>query len=189
MDVDPSLTQLLQLFAATRDRTVADAIVRNAWPRLRQIAASTLRNEKAGACTPTELFNETWATRLYNGRWQVHDREEFFALTAKAMRFVLVDLARKRRAQKRLDDHGLVSLDSGLDKAGEGTATAEQILAIDNLIEHLEKTHPEAARVFELKYFLGFTLEEIAEIQHLSFRQVRHRWDKASDWLKKRLGY
>ena len=186
----PSLTQLLQSFAATRDNETADALLRDAWPRLRQIAASALRNEQSGfPVRPTELIHEAWLTRLHQGNWHVQDREEFFAIAARAMRFVVVDLARKRRAQKRPDGREMVPIDLWAEKAIEKTATAEQILAIDRLVAKLEQADPGVASVFEMKYFLGFTLEEIAAVKGITFRQARHRWDKASDWLKKRLGF
>jgi RNA polymerase sigma factor (TIGR02999 family) len=139
--------------------------------------------------TPTELINEAWHTRLHQGHWQVRDRGEFFAIAARTMRLVLVDMARRRLAEKRNDGEAPVPLDLWNRNQQSNTATPEQIVAMDHILEGLARADPEAARIFEMKHIAGFTLEEIAVIQDLTFRQVRHRWEKASDWLKKRLGY
>jgi DNA-directed RNA polymerase specialized sigma24 family protein len=69
----------------------------------------------------------------------------------------------------------------------DGASDPETIVQIGILMEKLEKTDGECARVVDMHYFAGFTLEEIAEITGLTFRQVRHRWEKGRDWLKGRL--
>jgi DNA-directed RNA polymerase specialized sigma24 family protein len=66
-------------------------------------------------------------------------------------------------------------------------AGPEQVIEISRLIDQLEKHDAATARVVEMHHFAGFTLEEIAEVTGLSFRQVRHRWEKGRDWLKDRL--
>jgi RNA polymerase sigma-70 factor, ECF subfamily len=190
MDGQLSVTELLQNFSVTRDREVAEIILREVEPVLRQIAAGTLRREsKVRPLTPTELINEAWVTRLHKGQWQIHDRGEFFAIAARAMRLILVDLARRRAARKRGDRATEISLDLWTETPQGSAATPEQIVAIDEILRKLMCADPAAAIVFEMKYFGGFTFEEIAELRSLQVRQVRHRWDKANDWLKKRFKY
>ena len=185
-----SVTELLQNFSITRDREVAEIILQEVQPVLRQIAAGTLsRESKLKPLTPTELINEAWVTRLNKGQWHIRDRGEFFAIAAKAMRLILVDLARRRTAQKRGDGTRDIPLDLWTETARGGAATPEQIVAIDEILTNLTRADPAAAMVFEMKYFGGFTFEEIAELRDLRVRQVRHRWDKANDWLKKRFKY
>jgi RNA polymerase sigma factor (sigma-70 family) len=105
------------------------------------------------------------------------------------MRLILVDLARRRLARKRGDGAAVIPLDLWTETAHGNSATPEQIVAIHEILGKLAAADPAAATVFELKYYLGFTVEEIADQLNLTARQVRHRLDKAEDWLKKRLKY
>jgi len=184
-----SVTELLQNFSVTRDREIAEIILREVEPALRKIAAGALRGEsKVKPLSPTELINEAWVTRLHKGQWSIRDRGEFFAIAARAMRLILVDLARRRLARKRGDGAAVIPLDLWTETAGN-SATPEQIVAIHEILGKLAAADPAAATVFELKYYLGFTVEEIADHLSLTARQVRHRLDKAEDWLKKRLKF
>jgi len=190
VDGAPSLTELLQRFSISKDRELAEAFLQEALPKLHKIAESALRREqKIKPLRPTELINEAWATRLHKGQWHVKDRGEFFAIAAKAMRLVLVDMARRRIAAKRSDGQATLPLDLWTETSQGNTATPEEMVAIDEILDRLARSDPGAAKVFEMKAFAGFTFEEIALSLDLSFRQVRYKWDNASDWLKKHLGY
>jgi RNA polymerase sigma factor (TIGR02999 family) len=182
-----SLTRQLQQYSGG-DREIAEAVLRLVMPRLHQIALKQLRREQRFApISPTELIHEVWLRNLRKGGWQVRDREHFYAIAARAMRQVLVDLARHRLASAR----GSGATPESLDQRGEGDAPVEsgpeQVVEIGILMEKLERADPATARVVEMHYFAGFTLEEIGEITGLSFRQVRNRWEKGRDWLKRRL--
>jgi len=77
-----------------------------------------------------------------------------------------------------------------MEAPGKGQVEAgdpESVLQIGILMERLEKVDPAGARIVDMHYFAGFTLEEITQITGLTFRQVRHRWEKGRDWLKKHL--
>jgi len=157
-------------------------------PRLHNIAVQQLQRERhASPISPTELIHEVWLKSLRKGGYQVRDREHFFAIAARAMRQVLVDLARSRLAETR--GHGQIpaSLDDHPNYADPRMAGPVQMVEIGILMDRLEQTDCAAARVVEMHYFAGFTLEEIATITGLSFRQVRHRWEKGRDWLKDKL--
>jgi DNA-directed RNA polymerase specialized sigma24 family protein len=103
------------------------------------------------------------------------------------MRQVLVDFARQRLATARGSGAVHESLDHRWSDGGPSIAGPEQLVEIGILMEKLEQADHAAARIVEMHYFAGFTLEEIAQITGLTFRQVRHRWEKGRDWLKQRL--
>jgi RNA polymerase sigma factor (TIGR02999 family) len=187
-DGDFSLTRQLQNFSGG-DRAIAETILRAVLPTLHQIAVRELRRERSHSpLSPTELINEAWLRSLRKGGWHVNSREHFYAIAALAMRRVLVDFARQRLAQRRGEGETAHSLDEIVPFVRADTPDAESVVQIGILMEQLEIAIPEAARVVDMHYFAGFTLQEIAEVSGLTFRQVRHLWEKGRDWLKDRLG-
>jgi RNA polymerase sigma factor (TIGR02999 family) len=181
-----SLTEQLQHFSSG-ERQVAEAMLREILPKLHQIAVRELRRERSIAqLSPTELINEVWLRNLGRGGWQVNSRNHFYAIASLAMRRVLIDLGRARMAQRR-------GCGEGVSPPVEGTslqavaASPESMVQIGMLMDALEKVDKEWARVVDMHYFAGFTLEEIAEITGLSLRQIRQRWEKGRDWLKDHL--
>lgn len=187
MDVPPSLTQQLQSFSGG-DREMAEEVLREVLPKLHQIAVRELRRERYVApLSPTELINEVWLRNLRKGGWQINSREHFYAIAAVAMRRVLIDFARNRMAQRRGDGEAPESLDAGAPLRSADKTNAESIVQVGLLMDQLERANPEAARVVDMHYFAGFTLQEIAQISGFTFRQVRHLWEKGRDWLKDRL--
>ena len=185
MDRASSLTKQLQSFS-DGDREIAETILREVLPTLHQIAVRELQRERYVApLSPTELINEVWLRSLRKGGWQINSREHFYAIAALAMRRVLVDFARQRLAHRRGDGEKTQSLDESLPQAE--TSDAETIVQIGILMERLEKAAPDAARIVDMHYFAGFTLQEIAELTGLTFRRVRHLWEKGRDWLKDRM--
>ncbi|MBV9303101.1 MAG: hypothetical protein JOY53_13405 [Acidobacteriaceae bacterium] len=182
-----SLTARLRLYSSD-DPTSADLILREVLPKLREIAVWKLsRSVFSLSESPTELLHETWASRLHRGPWNVESREHFFAFAGLAMQQVLVDLARRRVAQRRGEGAVHVSLENIHPDKQPSTADAEQVLAIDFLIEQLAKADAITAAVVRAHYISGMSLEEIAKEAGLTLRQVRHRWDKGKLWLAARL--
>ena len=181
-----SVTEMLQRFSEG-DRDAADEALRLLMPKLREAAAYRLYVEgRTLGMSPTELINETWAQNLGHGGWRVNNREHFVALASTAMRLVLVDLARHHIAQRR---HPNSRLQPFVDERTvvPQAATAEQVVALDLLMDRLEAKDAVAARVAEMHYFAGFSFEEISSVTKLSPRQVRHQWSKAKVFLQRRL--
>src|SRR5690606_7270406 len=114
--------------------------------------------------------------------WQ--DRSHFYAVVARAMRFVVVDRARRRGAQKRGAGVAAVELDSGI--AAE-TPPAEIVLGVDQAIARLEGFNPRLARIVELRFFAGLDDGEIAAALDVSARTVQRDWLRARAWLLKAL--
>ena len=184
----PSLTERLQQYSGG-EREVAEAVLREVLPKLHLIATRELRRERQVApLSPTELINEVWLRSLRHGGWQVNSRDHFYAIAALAMRRVLVDFARQRLAQRRGGaSTPAVQLEDSMTPPAANHVDPEKVLEIGLLMERLEKRDLELARIVDMHYFAGFTLGEIADITGLTFRQVRHRWERARDWLKDRL--
>lgn len=187
MPTSISLTEQLQRFSSG-DREVAEAILREVLPQLHAIAVRELNRERyIVPLQPTELINEVWLSSLGKGGWQVKNRQHFYAIACLAMRRVLIDFARSRLAQRRGDGQTPLSLDTDAGLNWSKEPPPEVVLQIGLLLDKLEKADPEGARIVDMHYFAGFTLEEVADILGLTFRQVRHRWKKAQDWLKDRM--
>ena len=183
-DDSPSLTEQLRRFFGG-DRLIAEAVLRKVLPELHRVAVRELGRQRDGSSfSPTELINEVWLRSLRKGGWQINSRQHFYAIAALAMRQVLVDFARIRTAQRRGGDQAPVSLDGNTSGVSAGSADQESLVQIGIFMDRLEKQDPETARIVDMHYFAGFTLEEIVEITGLTFRQVRHRWEKGRDCLK-----
>ena len=187
MPGNTSLTERLQLFMQG-DSAVVEALLREVLPKLHQIALRELKRERYVApLSKTELIHEVWLGSLSKGGWQIRDQGHFYALASLAMRRVLVDLARKRLALRRGAGETTLSLDESGSLLGTPAHEAEQIVEIGILMERLEAKYPDAARMVDMHYFSGFTLEEIAKETGLTARQVRSRWEKGLKWLKRML--
>ncbi len=185
---EPSLTKRLQLFMQG-DTSSADALLREVLPRLQEIALRELKMERHLApVTSTELISELWVTNLSRGGWQIQDRGHFYALASLAMRRILIDMARKRLAGRRgagevplsLDDPGRVPINPSVQDSA-------LIVEIGILMDQLDAQDPDAARMVDMQYFTGFTLDEIAAETKLSRKQVRTRWKRGMKWLEQKL--
>jgi RNA polymerase sigma factor (TIGR02999 family) len=115
-------------------------------------------------------------------RWQ--NRAHFFAMAAQLMRRILVDFARNRRYQKRGGDWRQVTLADGLDVV---TNLHADLVAVDDALQGLAKLDPRKARVVELRFFGGLSLEEAAEALQVSTDTIGRDWRAAKAWLKHEL--
>jgi RNA polymerase sigma factor (TIGR02999 family) len=182
MTSDHSLTQQLRHYFQGGQGD-ADALLSQVLPGLHRIAVRELKRERVAApVTPTELIQEIWIRNLSKAAWQVQDRQHFYAIASLAMRRVLVDLARKRLAQRRGGEEPLPLYEADLDK--HVMPDAWRIVEIGILMDRLAGHDADAARVVDMHYFGGFTLKEISETTMLSFRQVRLRWERGLGWLR-----
>lgn len=124
---------------------------------------------------------------LCKGGFVIKDKKHFYSIASRAMRQVLVDLARKRLALRRGEGEAGISIDNPGAAMHVAGASPEQVLALGIQLEKLEEAKRAAARVFDMHYVAGLTFEEVAEVTGLTVRQVRHLWQKAQNWLKDRL--
>lgn len=152
---------------------------------LHRIAHRQMLGERPGhtLCT-SALVNEAYLRLVDITRVQWQDRAHFLAMASTAMRRVLIDHARRFRAQRRGGGRRAVSLDEA-DIAVE--EQADTLLALDEAVEELAELNPRLARVVECRFFAGLTEEETGEALDMTSRTVRRDWVKARAWLKERL--
>lgn len=184
MTNEDSLTQRLRDFFGG-DAESADSLLREIRPKLREIAARELHQEgKPVPLSATELIHELWVRNLSRASWSIRDRGHFYAIASLAMRRVLTDLARKRLTARRA---GEIAMPERGGTRLSGTKDAQQIVEIGVLMDRLEQTLPDSARVVDMHYFAGFSFHEIAESNNLTVRQVRHRWKTGVKWLRRQM--
>lgn len=150
------------------------------YAELRRLAAYYMRRERPDhSLQATALVHEAYL-RLAGPQskdWQ--NRAHFFAVAAQVMRNLLVDHARARQRSKR-DGGILLRLDDQLTLAA---AASEDLPAVDDALNSLSKVAPRPARIVEMRYFGGLSVEEIAAVLDISDRTVRREWQMAKAWL------
>lgn len=170
-----------QLLARARD---GDAQALNAaycavYDELKRAARAQLRRMRDGFQT-TALVNEAYLKLASGADLKAVDRNHLLALSARAMRQVLVDDARARKADKRGGGQEALTLSAA---QGQGAAAAVDVLALDELLTGLHTLDARAAQIVELRYFGGYEEAEIGAMLGLSERTVRRDWRKARAFL------
>lgn len=180
----PDVTKLLER-AGAGDRAAMDELAGTLYNELRHLAAGLMRRERAGhTLQATALVNEAWM-RLAGSEFQWENRAHFFGAAARAMRRILVDSARQRLAEKRGGDAARVTFE---DLNVQCETPGSDVLALNEALEQLEQEQPRAARVVELRYFVGLSVEETAEAMDLSAATIKREWLYARAWLADQLG-
>ena len=168
------------------ERQSLDSLLPLVYKELRRLAAGYLRREKPGqTLQPTALVNEAYLRLMKDrpGRWQ--NRAHFCAIAAHSMRQILIERARARAAAKRGGARHRVTLEDAL-VAGEDRSI--DLLALDEALERLAAIDPEQARLVELRFFGGLTVEETADAMDISPATVKRHWTIAKAWLARELG-
>jgi RNA polymerase sigma factor (TIGR02999 family) len=177
------VTRLLQAWHQG-DATARDRLIPVVYAELRRRAAVHLRHERPGhTLHPTDLVHEAYLRlRAQNPAWQ--NRAQFFAVASQLMRRILVDHARARAAAKRGAGRPRVTLDDIQARPG---ATEPDLLDLDEALEELAAFDPVQARLVELRFFGGLTVEEAAEVMAVSRTTANREWQTAKSWLYRRL--
>lgn len=166
------------------DARARDELVALVYDELREIARRQLRNERPGhTLQPTALVNEAYL-RLFDASangWE--SRAHFFGIAARAMRQVLVDYARRRDAEKRGGKMERVTLVTDIADDGASTDVVDLHLALEKLSQHDDAL----ARLVELRFFAGLTLDEAADTVGVSRRTAANDWAAARLWLQREL--
>jgi RNA polymerase sigma factor (TIGR02999 family) len=155
------------------------------YQELRRLAGAYMRRERPGqTLQATALVHEAYL-RLADAGTPWHDRRHFVGIAARSMRQILVERARARGAQKRWAALDRVTLTDAL-----ALATHEDAMlpALDEAIERLEQVDAELARLVELRFFAGLSIEETADALQMSPATVKRRWALARAWLHRELG-
>jgi RNA polymerase sigma factor (TIGR02999 family) len=174
------ITRLLLKWRAGDEAAFAE-LMELVYRDLRVRAEAYLRRERAGhTLQPTGLVHETYLKLVGEAGIPWSDRAHFFAVAARAMRQILVDHARRRTAAKRGGAAERVTLTNLPAEAG---GTSVDLLALDAALERLAALDPLQARLVELRYFGGLTIEETAEVLGSSPATVKRSWSSARAFL------
>jgi len=179
---DPQLTRLLEAWQGG-DADAANRLVPLVYAELRRIAAAKLRSERGGhTLQPTALVHEAWLRLMnqHDSGWQ--NRGQFFAIAAQAMRRILVDHARKRHAAKRGEGEAPVDMDE-VARVLTVALPDERLIALDEALEGLAALDARQARIVELKFFGGLSVEETAGVLGISPTTVKREWATGRAWL------
>jgi RNA polymerase sigma factor (TIGR02999 family) len=176
------LTQLLQRWQQG-DTDAGAALVPLVYNELRRLAAIKLHGERPGhTLQPTALVHEAWMrlAAQHGSGWR--NREQFFALAAQAMRRILVDHARRRLAAKRGAGVSTVQADDLADVL-VAPAADERLVALDGALERLAVLDARQAKLVELRFFAGLSVDETGQVLGLSPTTIKREWATARAWL------
>ena len=179
------MTNVTELLARWNrgDRTALEELMPLVYGELRQLAEHYMRREASGhTLQPTALVNEAYLRLAGTTQARFSNRAHFYGAAAQAMRRVLVDHARRASAQKRGQDPIVLSLDS-IDAVDVRHELVDLDVALTKLAEHA----PQPARVVELRYFGGLSIEDTAEVLDVSPGTVKRHWTFARAWLHREL--
>ena len=175
MNSDVNLTELIHR-AQQGDSSAAEALFSATYQHLRRLARARLRSGGRDAVLDTTALVHESYIRLAEGQGlQLNDRVHFLRYAARAMRSVIIDFARKKQADRR--GGGAIHISTEIpDLSGAGE---EQIIRVDEALQHLAKLDQRLAQVVEMRYFAGMTESEIADALGITERTVRRDWEKA----------
>lgn len=175
-----TITRILRGAAYSKD--AVEEILPFVYDELRRHAGYFLKQDGArNSLAATELIHEAYL-RLFSGEQpRYNDRRHFFSTAAIAMRRILVEHARRKRAGKRIPAEALVPLDQAPEPAAVGGI---DVLALDQALNSLAEIDARMAQVVELRYFAGLTESEVAEVLEVSRPTVTRTWRAARVWLK-----
>jgi RNA polymerase sigma-70 factor (ECF subfamily) len=184
--VEENAGQVTQLLKAMRagDKRAAEELLPLVYRELHRLARSYMRRERAEhTLQPTALINEAYLRLAHDDiDWQ--NREHFIGVAAHVMRRVLVDYARQHNAQMRGGGLKRVELKEGLVISPE---RIDEVVSLDEALSRLAEENPRQARVVELRYFGGLSVEQTAAILGIAERSVKRDWALARVWLFRKL--
>ncbi|HKK73191.1 MAG TPA: ECF-type sigma factor [Candidatus Krumholzibacteria bacterium] len=178
------ITRLLNL-AAQGDHAAADAVLPAVVRELRDLANARLARLPAGqTLQPTALVNEVWLRLADGGATEWEGRRHFYFVAARAMRDVLVEVARRKGAAKRGGERQRVTIDEAHLVIESPT---DDIVALDRALERLEEIDAQGVQIVMLRFFTGLDVDETARALEVSKSTVERKWRFVRAWLKKEL--
>ena len=183
MDDAPDVTHLLQSMRGG-DEAALPRLMDALQDEMHALAQRHLRRErKAHTLQPTALLNEAYVRLVDQRKQDWENRAQFMAIASTAMRRVLMQHAARRGAEKRGGGRLRVTAvdPTALD------APSEDMLALDEALQQLEEFDPEGAKLVDLRFFGGLTVEEVAEVTGTPLRTVERRWRAVRAWLRGRI--
>jgi RNA polymerase sigma factor (TIGR02999 family) len=188
---DPShahkVTELL-LSWGQGDTAALDRLVPLLYDDLRRVARGHLRRERPGhSLQATALVHEVFLRLVDVDRMTLKSRTHFFALSARLMRQILVDHARRQRASKRGSGATMIGLNEAAGAAASTPTSSVDVLALDEALDALSSLDVRQCRVVELRFFAGLNIPETADALGVSTPTVERDWAMAKAWLHQRL--
>ena len=162
-------------------------MVDSVYEELRRLAGRYVRREQAQTIQATELVHEAYLRMARDRLPPIQDRAHFVAIAAIAMRRLLVERARARRAAKRGGPRVQVTLDETLLAGPAAEPDAVDLVALDAALSQLAELDPQQARIVELRYFGGLSVDETADALGVSPATVKRHWTIAKAWLLREL--
>jgi RNA polymerase sigma factor (TIGR02999 family) len=191
--LEPPMTEVTRILSAIEhgDPLAAEQLLPLVYEELRRLAAQKLAHEKPGqTLQATALVHEAYVRLVgtseteSSGKQRWDSRGHFFAAAAEAMRRILIDRARKKRSTKRGGGRKKLNIDA-IDLATQ--ATPDQLLAVDEALGKLAREDLTAARLVELRYFAGLTVDEAGKALGMSTATAYRHWKYARAWLHSEL--
>lgn len=179
------VTTLLRNWSSGTDPAALDQLMPLVYDELRRIAARQFRRETPGnTLQSTALVHEAYLKLVDQERVQWQDRDHFFAVAAQMIRRILVSKARERKAEKRGGGQAKLLFDEALGIPDRGDV---DLVALDDALTGLAKTDEQQARIVELRFFAGLSIEVTAKILGISVSTVKRDWTIAKGWLFREL--
>lgn len=179
--------EITQLLLAWRngDDSALERLIPLVYDELYRVARGYMNREQADhTLQATALVNEVYLRLIDAQHVEWQNRIQFFGISARLMRQILVDVARQRQQQKRGGEVQQVSLDEALTVSNQPTS---DLVALDDALNELAKLNQRQCQVVEMRFFGGLSEEEIAEVLQISPRTVRNDWSFAKVWLLRQL--
>ena len=169
------------------DPKAADQLLPVVYGELRKLAASKMANESPNqTLQPTALVHEAWMRLVGdNSEAQFQNRAHFFAAAAEAMRRILIDNARRKRAARHGGGQQRVDI---LDQDIAASTDADELLAINEALDKLAAEDKQKAELVKLRFFVGMTIDEAADILGISAPTAKRYWTFARAWLYREIG-
>lgn len=167
-----------------RNESELDKLFSATYEELRRLAAMVRHDDPGATLTPTALVNEAYLKLSDSSPVEAASRLHFKRIAARAMRQVLVEAARRRKALKRGGAYAFVTFDEALDGA---VMRSEDVLALNEALDDLARMHARQAKVVEYRFFGGLTYAEMADLLDVSESTILRDWRAARAWLIREL--
>ncbi len=168
------------------NQDVVNQILPHIYDELKRLASSYLRRERVNhTLQPTALVHEAYMKLIDQKRVQWQNRAHFFGIAAQVMRRILMDHARKHQADKRGGEAEKLSIDEEILVVSSDRST--ELIALDDALQTLAELDEQKAKIVELRYFGGLSIEETAEVMGVSVPTINRQWRTAKAWLHSQL--
>lgn len=179
------ITQLLKKLDKNESDEIYNQLFKKVYDALKDMAYAHLNLEYGEhTYTRTSLVHEVYLKMIRQNQVNATDRSHFYAIAARCMREILIDYARKKKADKRWGDKHRITY---LDEVIKTEKKNQELLDIDHKLKQLAKLNQRLSDVVELRFFGGMSLEDTAQALEISTSTVKRDWKKARGWLYKEL--